>query len=117
MWSQKPPEAVLEVVYLRIFLGEHMPPDPPSLSMLPHAIISPLYWKILYKTLVKEQVRLDDETTTYQLHHLLTAKGYLISLHRTTLGWTFHGSTYCQLIREANKTKRLTLAQQHTQQL
>ena len=28
-----------------------MPPDPPSLSMLPHTVISPLNWKILYKTL------------------------------------------------------------------
>ena len=36
----------------KIFLGS-MPPDPPSLSMLPHTIISPLYRKILYKTLVQ----------------------------------------------------------------
>lgn len=26
---------------------------------------------------------------------------------RTELGWTFRGSSYCQLIREVNKTKRL----------
>ena len=32
---------------------------------------------------------------------------------RTALGWTFRGSAYCQLIREANKTKRLAWAQQH----
>ena len=32
MWSQKPPEAVLEVVKLKIFLGEHAsrPPPPPQ---------------------------------------------------------------------------------------
>ena len=43
----------------------------------------------------------DDETTTYQLHRLLSEKCYSISLHtilqcRTTLGWTFRGSTYSQ---------------------
>ena len=26
---------------------------------------------------------------------------------RTALGWTFRGSSYCQLIRDVNKTKRL----------
>lgn len=33
---------------------------------------------------------------------------------RQELGWTFRGSTYCQLIRDANKAKRLEWAQQHT---
>ena len=70
------------------------------------------------KRIVEEQMRLDDETTAYQLHRLLTEKGYLISLRtilrcRTALGWTFRGSAYCQLIRDANKTKRLEWAQQH----
>ena len=32
------------------------------------------------KQIVEEQMRLDDETTAYQLHHLLTQKGYSISL-------------------------------------
>ena len=70
------------------------------------------------KRIVEEYMRLDDETTAYQLHRLLSEKGYSISLHmilhcRTALGWTFQGSAYCQLIREANKTKRLTWAQEH----
>ena len=70
------------------------------------------------KEVVEEQMRADDETTTYQLHRLLNEKGYSISLRtilrcRTALGWTFGGSAYCQLIREANKAKRLTWAQQH----
>ena len=42
----------------------------------------------------------------------LVDKGYSISL-RTALGCTFRGSAYCQLIRDANKTKRLHWAQQH----
>ena len=70
------------------------------------------------KRIVEEQMRLYDETTAHQLHRLLVEKGYLISLRtilrfRTALGWTFRGSAYCQLIREANKTKRLAWAQQH----
>ena len=35
VWSQKPPEAVSEVVNFKIFVGEHAP----SLSMLLHTII------------------------------------------------------------------------------
>lgn len=70
------------------------------------------------KQLVEQQMRIDDETTAYQLHRMLTEKGYSISLRtilrcRTALGWTFRGSAYCQLIREANKQKRLQWAQQH----
>ena len=70
------------------------------------------------KQIVEEQMRADDEMTAYQLHRLLNEKGYSISLRmilrcRTALGWTFRGSAYCQLIREANKAKRLTWAQQH----
>ena len=64
------------------------------------------------KDLVEEQMQKDDETTAYQLHHLLVENGVEISLRtvlrcRTTLGWTFRGGAYCQLIREGNKLKRL----------
>ena len=70
------------------------------------------------KQIVEDQMRLDDETTAYQLHRLLTEKGYSISLRtilrcRTALGWTFRGSAYCQLIREVNKGKRLAWASEH----
>ena len=63
-------------------------------------------------------MRLDDETTAYQLHGLLTEKGHSISLRtilrcRTALGWTYRGSTYCQLIQEVNKGKRLAWAREH----
>ena len=30
-----------------------------------------------------------------------------------TTGWTFRGSSYCQLIRKANKAKRLEFARRH----
>ena len=67
------------------------------------------------KAVVDSQMRLDDETTAIQLYALLQLKGFNISLAtilraRTALGWTFRGSAYCQLIREANKLKRLDWA-------
>ena len=67
------------------------------------------------KEIVERQMRTDDKTAAYQLHSLLTEKGYSISLHtthvhvlhcRTALGWGFSGSAYCQLIQETNKAKR-----------
>ena len=70
------------------------------------------------KAMVEERMREDDETSAIQLHAMLVARGYGICLRtvlrcRTSLGWTFRGSAYCQLIREANKTKRLLWAQQY----
>lgn len=55
-----------------------------------------------------EQMRRDDETTAAQLHALLVREGYSMCLKtilrcRTELGWTFRGSSYCQLIRHVNK--------------
>jgi len=68
---------------------------------------------------VEMQMQKDDETTAYQLHKLLMEKGYLMSLStvfccHVQLGWTFRGSaSYCQLIREANKAKRLAWCQKY----
>ena len=65
--------------------------------------------------IVEEQMRRDDETSASQLHVLLISMGYQINLRtvlrcRTSLGWTFRGSAYCQLIRDVNKQKRLDFA-------
>ena len=70
------------------------------------------------KKIVEEQMRQDDETTAHQLHHLLTSKGYNLSIDtilrcRSSLGWTFRGSAYCQLIRDVNKLKRYDWAVQY----
>ena len=67
------------------------------------------------KRIVEAQMQLDDETTAHQLHALLTSKGYTLSVNtilrcRSSLGWTFRGSAYCQLIREVNKLKRFEWA-------
>ena len=64
-------------------------------------------------------MRLNDETTAIQLHDILTRHGISVLIRtvirsRQELGWTFPGSAYCQLIRDANKAKRLEWAQQHT---
>ena len=61
----------------------------------------------------------DNETSAHQLHRLLKSCRYNISLcmilrYRTALGWTLRGSSYCQLIRHANKQKRLDWAERHT---
>ena len=70
------------------------------------------------KQFVEAQMRVDDETTAYQLHALLIREGYRLSLRtilrcRTSLGWTFRGSSYCQLIRDVHKEKRLVWAWRH----
>ena len=67
------------------------------------------------KKIVDDQMELDDETTAHQLHSILTNMGYNISLRtilrcQKSLGWTFRGSAYCQLIRDVNKQKRLEWA-------
>ena len=68
------------------------------------------------KRVVEQKMREDDETTAVQLHALLVRNGFDLTLRtvlrcRVSLGWTFRGSAYCQLIRQANKTKRLEWAQ------
>ena len=63
--------------------------------------LSSVTWRI--KELVEEQMNKDDETTATQLHQMLLELDIVITLRtilrcRTVLGWTFRGSTYCQLI-------------------
>ena len=61
----------------------------------------------------------DDEATVVQIHsYLLQQSQRLLSLStilgaRHGLGWTYQGSVYCQLIRQANKEKRLEWARAH----
>ena len=70
------------------------------------------------RELVERRMREDDETTATQLHTLLSSCGISISLStilrcRSTLGWTFRGSKYCQLIRHQNKMKRFLWASEN----
>ena len=68
--------------------------------------------------IVEQQMRRDDETTAVQLQKVLADEGHSLSLKtiltsRLKLGWTFRGSTYCQVIRDSNKQKRLVWAMEN----
>ena len=76
----------------------------------------PLKITMEVKRVVEVQMQKDNETTAHQLYGILAEEGYNISLKtvfrcRSSLGWTFRGSAYCQLIRDVNKAKRLEWAQ------
>ena len=67
---------------------------------------------------MERQMHFDDETTAHQLYAILTKAGYNICIQtvlqcRSSLGWVFAGSRYCQLIRVVNKAKRLEWAHKY----
>ena len=58
--------------------------------------------------IIEEQMRMDNETTATQLVKIVNAVGYDVSKSTIVqalriLRWTFHGSRYCQMIREQRK--------------
>lgn len=60
----------------------------------------------------------NDETTALELKQLLTKEGYdasesSIRQWRKDLGWTPKGSSYCQMIRDVYKEKRLKFAREN----
>lgn len=68
--------------------------------------------------LIEVAMQTDDETTSKKLHKQLASAGHFLSLTTTLrcrkeLGWTVRGSTYCQMICEANKAKRPEWARKH----
>ena len=68
--------------------------------------------------LIEDTMREDDETTATQLQATLASRQIYVSLativrNRRELGWTYRGSAYCQLIRHANKQKRLDWAHKY----
>lgn len=67
---------------------------------------------------IEQMMQSDDETTAQQLQRRLRQQGEVISLTtilrgRRKLGWTYHRSAYCQLLRDVNKQKRLQWAHDH----
>ena len=61
----------------------------------------------------------DDQTTAVQLYKILLNQGHQICLatllnSKKISGWTFRVLAYCQLIRPANKIKRLKWAKENT---
>ena len=68
--------------------------------------------------LIEDTMRRNDETTATQLQAMLASENIYVSLativrNRASLGWTYRGSAYCQLIRQVNKQKRLDWARTH----
>ena len=70
------------------------------------------------ESIIETQMETDDDTMATQLQALLASKGYSLSLptiqrSRSRQGCTFRGSAYCQLLRDANKEKRLVWAREN----
>lgn len=60
----------------------------------------------------------NDETTGKQLFIILCQNGLDVSVStilrtRRYLGWSYKGAAYCQMIRSANRQKRLVWANEH----
>ncbi len=68
--------------------------------------------------MIEDLMQRDDETTAILIRSYLAGQGHELSLTtirrvRCKLAWTFRGSAYCQLIRQANKEKRFQWARAH----
>ena len=68
------------------------------------------------KAFMVAQMRRNDETTSRQIQKRLAKRG--VTVHASTVrrsrkeqGWTLQNTAYCQMIRKANKAKRLEYAQ------
>ena len=68
------------------------------------------------RTFIEEQMQANDETTSCQIQRRFQKRGFTV--HASTVrrfrkerGWTLQNTRYCQIIREANKAKRLEYAQ------
>ena len=67
------------------------------------------------KAFIDQQMRKNDETTSRQIQKKLAKRGISVSSStvrrsRHQQGWTLQRTAYCQLIRDANKIKRLEYA-------
>lgn len=70
------------------------------------------------RKLIEDQMQKNDETTGLELQQLLKKAGVdasVLSIRRwrKDIGWTSKSTSYCQLIRDVNKMKRLTWANQN----
>ena len=100
-------ETLLEFLYLLYITSDEARPDEvlqcfEETGTTRRGSGRPLKVTPTIKTIVEEQMWEDDETTAVPLGHLLQNKG------------TFRGSGYCQMIRQANETKRLEFATQYS---
>ena len=68
------------------------------------------------RAFIDQQMRKDDEMTSAKIQKKLAKRGISVSSStvrrsRKQQGWTLQRTAYCQLIRDANKVKRLEFAQ------
>ena len=68
--------------------------------------------------MIDQQMTKDDESTGMELQKILAKDGIVVSARtalswRNQLGWTYKGTSYCQMIRDANKEKQLAWAREH----
>ena len=68
------------------------------------------------QSLIEEQMEADNKTTGKELQKLLFKNGIKVSSTmafrwRSQLGWTLKSTSYCQMICDVNKAKRLEWAQ------
>ena len=68
------------------------------------------------KSFIEVQMQSNDETTSRQIQKRLAKRGVMV--HSSTVrryckeqGWTLQNTRYCQMIRKANKAKRLEFTQ------
>ena len=70
------------------------------------------------REIIEKQMGKDNETTGKELTGILEAEGIKASMSsvlcwRKDLGWSSKGTSYCQMIRDVNKEKRLKWAQKN----
>ena len=68
--------------------------------------------------IIEAEMQKDDDTTVEQLQKLLQSQGHTLSKMTILccgqqLGWNTRGAAYCQMIRKANKAKRLNWAKEN----
>ena len=73
----------------------------------------PLCWKVLKRKCART-MKPPHYNSTGSFVSMVTTSLSTIFRSRRLLGWTFCGSSYCQLIRDVNKVKRLEWARQYT---
>lgn len=69
------------------------------------------------KAFIEQQMRKNDEATSKQIQAKLAKRGVVVNpstvrRSRKRQGWTLQQTRYCQMVRDANKVKRLEHAQQ-----
>ncbi|KAK3104734.1 hypothetical protein FSP39_008937 [Pinctada imbricata] len=79
---------------------------------------SKLFKNCTIRSIIDDRLKKNDEETAKSLQVYLQYRNFQLSIStinriKQSLGWTLRGTRYCQLIREANKPKRVQWANDH----